>query len=130
MSLPAIKLWVNQATPVEYQRLVANNQSYVFFREGVYNGESPVGALGVPLTPMRSLAVDTRYIALGTMTYVEVPHPLNDQTITQLFIAQDKGGAINGGIRADIFAGEGGQAEAFAGQMKHKGRFWVIKPKT
>lgn len=129
MSLPAIRQWVDKASNDEYQRLVGNNQSYVFFREGVYNGESPAGALGVPLTPMRSLAVDTRYIPLGTMTYVEVPHPLNDDTIAQVFIAQDKGGAINGGIRADIFAGEGDSAAAFAGQMKHRGRFWVIKPK-
>lgn len=129
ISLPSIRAWVAAATPIEYQRLIDNNQSYVFFSEQSYNGDSPKGALGVPLTPMRSLAVDTRYIPLGTMAYVAVPHPLTDSKIEQVFIAQDKGGAINGGIRADIFAGEGDSAAAFAGRMAHKGRFWVIIPK-
>lgn len=129
ISLPSIKAWVKQATPVEYRRLINNNQSYVFFTGEEYNGESPKGALGVPLTAMRSLAVDTRYIPLGTMAYVAVPHPLDDTKIEQVFIAQDKGGAINGGIRADIFAGEGDYAADFAGRMAHQGQFWVIKPK-
>lgn len=128
ISLPSIRAWVDQASPVEYQRLIGNNQSYVFFKEEKYNGDSPRGALGVPLTTMRSLAVDTRYIPLGTMAYVDVPHPLGDSKIEQVFIAQDKGGAINGGIRADIFAGEGDDAAEFAGRMAHKGRFWLIKP--
>lgn len=129
ISLPSIRAWVDAAKPIEYQRLIGNNQSYVFFREEAYNQEAPLGALGVPLTTMRSLAVDTRYIPLGTMAYVAVPHPLNDSKIEQVFIAQDKGGAINGGIRADIFAGEGEQAGEFAGRMAHKGKFWLIKPK-
>lgn len=129
ISLPSIKAWVNQATWDEYQRLINNNQSYVFFTEERYDQKSPKGALGVPLTPMRSLAVDTRYIPLGTMAYVAVPHPLSDTMIEQVFIAQDKGGAINGGIRADIFAGEGDQAADFAGRMAHQGQLWLIKPK-
>lgn len=128
ISLPSIRAWVDQASPIEYQRLIGNNQSYVFFKEEKYNGDSPRGALGVPLTTMRSLAVDTRYIPLGTMAYVAVPHPLNESKIEQVFIAQDKGGAINGGIRADIFAGEGDAAAEFAGRMAHKGQFWLIKP--
>lgn len=129
ISLPSIRAWVEQSSPIEYQRLIGNNQSYVFFKEEAYNGDSPRGALGVPLTTMRSLAVDTRYIPLGTMAYVAVPHPLNETKIERVFIAQDKGGAINGGIRADIFAGEGDAAAKFAGKMAHKGQFWLIKPK-
>ncbi|MEM1188047.1 MAG: MltA domain-containing protein [Pseudomonadota bacterium] len=128
ISLPSIRTWVSQATPDEYQRLINNNQSYVFFSASEYTGESPKGALAVPLTPMRSLAVDTRYIALGTMMYVAVPQPLGP-AIERVFIAQDKGGAISGGIRADIFAGEGEAAELFAGRMAHRGRAWVLKPK-
>lgn len=130
ISLPTIREWVKQAKPVEYQRAIGNNQSYVFFQQREYDGEAPKGALGVPLTPMRSLAVDTRYIPLGTLSYVAVPHPLGEAPIAQAFIAQDKGGAISGGIRADIFAGEGADAADFAGRMAHYGEFWVLKPKT
>ncbi|GAB5412893.1 MAG: MltA domain-containing protein [Congregibacter sp.] len=129
ISLPTIREWVSRASPVEYARAIGNNQSYVFFQKRPYDGEAPKGALGVPLTPMRSLAVDTRYITLGTLTYVSVPHPLGDAPIAQAFLAQDKGGAISGGIRADIFAGEGERAAEFAGRMSHYGEFWVLKPK-
>lgn len=128
ISLPSIRAWVGAASADAYHRLISNNQSYVFFSEKPYDGDSPVGALGVPLTPMRSLAVDTRYIPLGSMMYVAVPHPLGKEAIERVFIAQDKGGAISGGIRADIFAGEGEEAAEFAGQMAHHGHFWIVKP--
>jgi membrane-bound lytic murein transglycosylase A len=128
MSLPAIKQWVNNASAQQYKRLIDNNQSYVYFRQAPYNGAGPVGSLGVPLTAMRSMAVDRRYIALGTMMYIQVNNPLNQQKIERALLAQDTGGAINGGLRADIFAGEGASAEQFAGLMKNFGHFWLIKP--
>lgn len=129
ISLPTIKSWVDKASVTQYQRLIDNNQSYVYFREDVYNGQGPLGSLGVPLTSMRSLAVDRRYIPLGTMMYIQVDSPLNNHKIEQALVAQDTGGAINGGLRADIFAGEGASAEKFAGSMKNHGNFWLIKPK-
>ena len=48
-----------------------HNTSYVFFRElkGDEAG-APLGALNVPLTPGRSLALDPSYHALGTPVYV------------------------------------------------------------
>lgn len=126
MSLPAIKDWTAQASAKETQNLLNNNQSYVFFRKEKYENRMPVGALNVRLTAMRSLAVDKRYIPLGTLTYISVPHPLKDAIIQRAFLAQDVGGAINGGIRADIFAGEGHDAEIFAGSMAHYGHIWVL----
>lgn len=128
MSLPAIKAWVDHATEQQTKNLVYNNQSYVFFREEKHEGRMPVGALNVRLTAMRSMAVDKRYIALGSMTYISVPNPIEDTMIQRAFLAQDIGGAINGGIRADIFAGEGNDAEAFAGSMAHSGQLWVLEP--
>lgn len=128
MSLPAIKDWAANASEDEFQNLVQNNQSYVFFREDSHDGKMPVGALNVRLTAMRSIAVDKRYIPLGSMTYLSAQHPTQDTMIQRVFLAQDIGGAINGGIRADIFAGEGDEAEAFAGKMNHAGKFWVLLP--
>lgn len=130
MSMPAIKDWVAGATPTQVSRLVNNNQSYVFFREQAHNGNMPFGALGVRLTAMRSLAVDKRYVPLGTLTYVSVPHPLGEARIQRAFLAQDIGGAISGGIRADIFAGEGDTAEKFAGNMAHNGQFWLFEARV
>jgi membrane-bound lytic murein transglycosylase A len=45
-------------------------------------------------------------------------------------MAQDSGGAIKGGVRADFFWGFGDAAGALAGRMKQRGRMWVLLPKT
>ena len=78
---------------------------------------------------MRSLAVDTRYISLGSLMYISVEHPLNSQRIDRAVIAQDTGGAISGGLRADIYAGDDAAAEALAGHMNKPGFFWILKPR-
>ena len=44
-------------------------------------------------------------------------------------VAQDTGGAINGGVRADFFWGFGDAAGAQAGRMRQQGRMWVLLPK-
>jgi len=44
-------------------------------------------------------------------------------------IAQDTGGAINGGVRADFYWGQGNKAGKMAGKMKQDGRIWVLLPK-
>jgi Membrane-bound lytic murein transglycosylase len=42
--------------------------------------------------------------------------------------AQDTGGAIRGGVRADFFCGFGDAAGELAGKMKQPGRLWVLLP--
>jgi len=44
-------------------------------------------------------------------------------------MAQDTGGAIKGGVRADFFWGSGPEAGARAGAMKQNGKIWVFLPK-
>jgi membrane-bound lytic murein transglycosylase A len=44
-------------------------------------------------------------------------------------VAQDTGGAIAGGVRADFFWGFGEAAGAQAGRMRQAGRMWVLVPK-
>ena len=43
-------------------------------------------------------------------------------------VAQDTGGAINGGVRADFYWGFGDGAGAQAGKMKQQGKMWVLLP--
>ena len=43
--------------------------------------------------------------------------------------AQDTGGAIKGGVRADFFWGFGAEAGALAGRMRPSGRLWVLLPR-
>ena len=129
MSMQNIRAWVRN-NPDEAGNVLNQNPSYVFFRELDGDVQSPPGALGVPLTPGRSLAVDRRYIPLGAPVFVETTWPNSDQTLQRLMMAQDTGGAIKGRIRGDFFWGMGEQAGAQAGRMKQSAKFWVLLPKA
>jgi len=129
MSMQNIRAWVRN-NPDEVGNVLNQNPSYVFFRELDGDVQSPPGALGVPLTPGRSLAVDRRYIPLGAPVFVETTWPNSDQTLQRLMMAQDTGGAIKGRIRGDFFWGMGDQAGEQAGRMKQSAKFWVLLPRT
>jgi membrane-bound lytic murein transglycosylase A len=98
------------------------NPSYVFFRE--IEGDGPLGSEGVVLTPGRSLAVDRRFVPLGVPVFLDA-----GDGIQRLMVAQDTGGAISGPVRGDVFWGTGAEAEARAGPMKARGRYFLLLPK-
>ncbi len=129
MSMQNIRAWARK-NPGEVENLLNQNPSYVFFRELEGDVQSPPGALGVPLTPGRSLAVDRRYVPLGAPVFVETTWPNSNQPLKRLMMAQDTGGAIKGRIRGDFFWGMGEQAGSQAGRMKQSTRFWVLLPRT
>jgi membrane-bound lytic murein transglycosylase A len=129
MSMQNIRKWA-RSNPSEVDALLNQNPSYVFFRDLGPDVESPPGALGVPLTPGRSLAVDRRYIPLGAPVFVATTWPNSDRSLKRLMMAQDTGGAIKGRIRGDFFWGMGDDAGALAGRMKQPAKFWVLLPKT
>jgi len=129
MSMQNIREWARK-NPEEVGPLLNQNPSYVFFRELDGDVKSPPGALGVPLTPGRSLAVDRRYIPLGAPVFVATTWPNSDQPLQRLMVAQDTGGAIKGRIRGDFFWGMGDQAGEQAGRMKQTAKFWVLLPRT
>ncbi|MDH3454428.1 MAG: murein transglycosylase A [Desulfuromonadales bacterium] len=127
MSMQNIRAWIRD-NPSELGPVLNQNPSYVFFRELPGDVQSPPGALGVPLTPGRSLAVDRRYITLGAPVFIETTWPNSDQPLQRLMLAQDTGGAIKGKVRGDFFWGMGDQAGAQAGRMKQSAKFWVFLP--
>jgi membrane-bound lytic murein transglycosylase A len=129
MSMQNIRAWVRD-NPSEAGNVLNQNPSYVFFRELGDDIQSPPGALGVPLTPGRSLAVDRRYIPLGAPVFIETTWPNSNQPLRRLMMAQDTGGAIKGRIRGDFFWGMGAQAGEQAGRMKQTAKFWVFLPRT
>jgi membrane-bound lytic murein transglycosylase A len=128
MSLQNIRNWVAQ-NPEAGRQLLAENPSYIFFRELPSSFQSPPGALGVPLTARRSLAVDPRVIPLGAPVYLATTFPGTNDPLRRLMMAQDTGGAIKGPVRADFFWGMGNEAGKIAGRMKQEGRLWVLLPK-
>lgn len=131
VTAPAIQAWLRQ-NPVEGRKVMQTNPGVVFFRElpaDIADPDAgPVGALGVPLTPERSIAVDRSRIPLGSAVFVESTHPVSQQPIRRVVMAQDTGGAIRGGRRADYFWGFGPQAGLAAGLMKAPVRMWLLTP--
>jgi membrane-bound lytic murein transglycosylase A len=127
-SMQGIKDW-GEKNPDKLAELLAANPSYVFFRELPNGLAGPLGALGVPLTAERSIAVDPRFIPLGAPVFLATTQPNSTQPLNRLMLAQDTGGAIRGGVRADFFWGFGDAAGERAGRMKQRGRMWVLLPK-
>jgi len=129
-SAQGIKAWI-AAHPERRQELFNVNPSYIFFREERLPdpGVGPKGALGVPLSPTRSVAIDPSFLPLGAPIYLSTTEPASTTPLQRLVMGQDTGGAIRGAVRADFFFGFGGQAPDNAGRMKQRGQLWVLLPR-
>lgn len=129
-NMPAIRRWL-AANPARLNEVLDSNPSVVFFREAPLADPSvgPKGALAVPLTAGRSIAVDPQFLPLGAPMFLATTDPDTKLPLQRLVVAQDTGGAIRGPIRADLFFGFGASAGAQAGMMKYDGEMWVLWPK-
>ena len=125
-----IKAWI-KANPTRRQELFNVNPSFVFFREERIPDPSvgPKGALGVPLTAERSIAIDPTMLPLGAPIFLATTESNSDVPMQRLVMGQDTGGAIRGAVRADFFFGFGYDAMEKAGRMKQRGQLWVLMPK-
>lgn len=132
-SMEGIKQWA-RSNPTRLQELLNVNPAYVFFRElpsgNQRDGEEegPIGALGVPLSSGRSIAVDPQHVPLGAPVFLSTTEPLSERPLRRLVLAQDTGGAIKGALRADFFWGFGDQAGRQAGRMRQQGQMWLLLP--
>lgn len=127
-SMNGIKNWARN-NPSKLRELLNSNPSYVFFRELPAGLPGPLGALGVPILGERSVAVDPKFVPLGAPVFLSTTEPNSAKPLKRLMMAQDTGGAIKGGVRADFFWGAGFEAGAKAGAMKQAGKIWVLLPK-
>lgn len=126
-SMQGIKHWIRK-NPTRAPELLNSNPSYVFFREMPGGAAGPQGALGVALTPERSIAIDPRHIPLGAPMFIATTWPNSARALERLVVAQDTGGAIRGPVRADFFWGFGDAAGEQAGRMKQPLRAWLLLP--
>ena len=133
ISLQSIRAWLEK-NPNQAVSLMQKNKSYIFFREvtvpqeQAQSNNGPLGAAGVSLTPGRSLAVDRKYFSMGTPMWIDTSHPLTQDPLRRLMVAQDTGGAIVGPVRGDFFWGAGVQAREAAGRMKQTGQLYILLP--
>ncbi len=127
-SMQDIRAWL-RAHPREGRELMRLNRRYIFFRE--IQGEGPIGAEGVALTPGRSLAVDSALLPFGAPLWLDTHWPGDpSRPLRRLMVAQDTGAAIRGPVRGDFFWGTGEAALAEAGRMKSAGRYWLLLPRA
>jgi len=133
LSLQTIRSYIKQNPEIK-DEILNYNPSYVFFR---LLDSGPLGNIGVPLTPGRSLAVDDRLFPKGALVYIRCQKPImgKDGNITgwvpfsRFLLNQDTGGVIKGTGRADIFWGSDPYAELAAGNLKHKGEMYFLVKK-
>ncbi len=124
-SMGKIKKWLKENTHLAVANM-DENQRYIFHQLG--DPQGPIGALGVPLTAGRSLAVDKSFVPLGSLLWLETSFP-NSMPLNKLVLAQDIGGAIKGAVRGDYFWGSGGDdILEEAGKMNSQGQYFILIP--
>ena len=67
--MQSIKVWAKK-NKKKLQKFLNANPSFVFFRELPQGLPGPIGALGVPITTERSVAIDRRYIPFGAPIFL------------------------------------------------------------
>lgn len=117
--------------PAEQDQILFHNRRYIFFR---VVSAGPLGSLGVPLTPGRSIAIDPNWYPPGAVGFIRTTRPhlkengqVSWQPFSRFVALQDRGAAITGPGRADIYWGSGPQPEA--GLMAQRGELYIFLKK-
>ncbi len=128
VTMQSIRAWAHMH-PNGVQQMLDADPRVVFFRASPLDNpqRGPLGALGVPLTAMRSVAVDKRLLDLGMPLWLSTS--VGGRPLQRLVFAQDVGGAIRGALRADLFFGTGEAAGDAAGRMQSPGSMWLLLPR-
>lgn len=136
MTMHTIENYLRSLSPDEAQKILNQNQSYVFFRE---LESKSITFLGSEVVAGRTIATDHRFFPKGVLAYLDVETPIFEdpqslkparfESTPRLVIDQDTGGAIRGGGRVDLYWGEGAEAKRSAGVMKQNGKLYYLIPK-
>ena len=128
-----VKNFLKSKQEQELFEILSYNERYIFFR---FVDKEPIGSLGQPVTPDRSIATDPDYFPQGALAFIRLRKPLFDAEgnikhrvpFSRFVLNQDKGSAIKGPGRVDLFCGFGENAQSTAGSLKEKGElFFLIK---
>ncbi len=130
-SYRGFKAWLKGKSEKEIYEILSHNERYIFFR---FVDREPVGSLGQPVTPHRSIATDPAYFPQGALAFIRLRKPVLDEDyrvvrrveFSRFVLNQDKGSAIRGPGRVDLFCGFGPEAQAIAGSLKEKGELFFL----
>jgi membrane-bound lytic murein transglycosylase A len=120
--------------PHKMDKYLFANQSWVFFKVAE---EGPHGCIDAILTPRRSIATDKAIFPAGGVAYIIYDEPVvNSQgevvhlkRYSGFVFDQDKGSAIEGPGRVDVYIGEGEEAGRVAGRIYSRGRIYYLLAK-
>jgi len=124
-SMDKIRDWLKK-NPKIAEVNMNENPRFIFHK--ISDASGPIGALGVPLTAGRSLAVDPDYIPLSALLWLDTSAP-SGEVLQKFVTAQDIGAAIKGAVRGDYFWGHGEKALLEAGKMNASGKLYILLPR-
>lgn len=117
--------------PGKLNEVLSKNNRFIFFKPNP--GWHPVGNLGVPIVPLRSIATDKAKLPPGALGLIRTRIPfLSDggavtlRTASRFVLDQDTGSAIKGPTRVDIFMGTGPQAQKMANHVFSNGDLFYL----
>ena len=104
------------------------NQNFVYF-QNYDGGRWPSGSLGFKVNAKSSLATDKDVYPPGCVCLVDTSGVTVSGTSTpflRFMVDQDTGGGIRAPGRADIYMGEGDDAETLAGGQYAEGHLYYL----
>ena len=124
VTMPSLKDYLRDHAS-DRDRILRANERYIYFQQ-VPN--EATGSMGVPLTDGRSVAADPDVYPPGTLLFVRTA----DSTVgvtSRLVVVQDRGSAIVGEGRLDLYLGTGPEAGAVAGGLRQPVEIFVLRAK-
>ena len=117
--------------PDELHACLASNNRYIFFKEN--DTPLPIGSLGVPVIPERSMATDKRILPPGALGLISTAIPFASpnggfrlQRTSRFVLDQDTGSGIKGPGRVDLFMGTGPEAQQRANYVYADGELYYL----
>lgn len=125
-----VKVWLEEADRALAREIVNANPRYVFFKDQPVGDPAlgPEGHAGIALRSGVSIAIDPRWHDYGALYWI-APEGWGAPP-AQFGLTQDKGAAILGALRADLFMGSGDAAGEVAARVQHKARWWALVPRV
>jgi membrane-bound lytic murein transglycosylase A len=129
-----IKRFLKEKEENNLYEILGYNERYIFFKFV----EKPTGSLGKPVTSGRTIATDPEIFPQGALAFIRLQKPVFDQqgnltsqriSFSRFVLNQDKGAAIKGPGRVDLFCGFGTDAESTAGSLKELGELYFLLKK-
>ncbi len=128
----AMRKWLENH-PERIKEVLSVNPRFIFFSLAQYKNTRKTASVQ-PLIAGHTVAVDTSHIPFGSILLAEIPIRNNKGKIItkewRLLFPQDRGGAIKGTTRLDIYTGEGLQAKRLTNAVTGVGRAYLLKRKS